>query len=481
MRVSLSTALLSAALVACSSSTDMTPTAPTLRRAIASAATTPISVAALSATRSQEIKGWGVYPAGGVATFPSRPQIENAVYALGATLVRDQLHPNLYVSGNTLKNMVLDTVLLDAYIAKIQSAKAHGVTGYVLSVWSPPAAFKTNGAIWGNVNGNIGYLAVDSENAFVAFVTKVMMALKASSIGLPVALSIQNEPHAIEKYESCYYPPDQWQRVIKHVRGSFDYNGLKSITLIGPETGQYTPAVYDNYTTHTPGYLGGLGYPALTGSLDHAVGAYAFHTYAECSLWQTQQGIAAHPKDAWMTEYGNPAGTTELDRTLDMLAAMGSHLVITPFNYWFWWVAYAPGSGSPGMGALLSGTTTPIYSKRYWALQKIYTTVHPGWYVRSMTTTDPDLLVAAGTQNPCTARVDLMAFESPDAKTRVIMVVNVTANDKQVQVSGLSGTTQQSYRTDATNDMVAQTPAPVSNGVSTIAVPAHSAVLAVIN
>jgi O-glycosyl hydrolase len=477
--------LVAGLLVACSSS-ETNPVDPSPRATIpnslgmSAASVTPTSTAWFYANQLQEIKGWGVYPAAGGNPFWDAPAIQNAIYGLGVTHIRDQIDPALYVSGTTVQNMVLNTALLNQYIAKIQTAKSQGISAYILSVWSPPAAWKTNGSILGTYNGVVGSLQPWAEPYFVAFVTKVMLALQQSSIGLPVAFSIQNEPEqAPTSYGGCSYTVAQWQQVIQDMRGSFDYNGLGSIVLFGPETGQYTTATYLDPVTQSAGYLGGLGYPSLTGYLDHAVGAYALHTYAECSIWQTQQGVAGHPKDMWMTEFGLPVGTTELQWTLDMMSAMAAHLVIIPHNYWFWWLGWSSTTAAPPYGQLLGGTTTPIYSQRFYALQKLFWTVRPGWYVHNLWSSDPDLQAGLGTQNPCTARVNIIGFMNPAGNEAVVEITNVTSNNKQVQIGGLPGTVQTSYRTDASNNMVQQATTNVYKTYSTVSVPANSVVIAI--
>ena len=476
-RKQFATAAIVAALVVACTSSETDPVAPSRDTGARFSTVTPTATAQFIWPRMQQIKGWGVYPASGANPFWNAPSVESAVYRLGVTLIRDQLDPALYVSGTKLSDIVLNQSVLNQYIAKIAYAKAHGVQNYVLAVWSPPAAWKTNGSILGLSNGHQGWLQPWAEPYLVAFITKVMLALKSSQIGLPVAFSVQNEPSHVAPYAGCQYSPAQWQQLIQDVRGSFDYAGL-NITLMGPETGEYTQAVYYNYLTGAPGYFGGLGYPQLTGYLDHAVGAYSFHTYAECSIWQTQQAVVAHPKDMWMTEYGNPAGSTEIEWTLDMMSALAAHLIIVPHNYWFWWMAWTHTSGPPPFGQLLGGQTTPIYSRRFWALHTLFWTVRPGWYVNRLTTNDASLQTGWGSQNQCTARVNLMGFSSPDGRQAVVMVVNTTSQNKQIQVANLPGTSQTSYRTDAWNDAVQQQATNVYRGFSTISVPANSIVIA---
>jgi len=433
---------------------------------------TPTATAALG-TPAQVVKGWGMYPTG-VGGLYGRPQVAAALFASGITFVRVAFVSQLYVSGTNVGNMTLDPGQTASLIQMLQTAQSYGVTKYIASVWSPPASMKTNNS----VNG--GSLRTDAESSYVAYLTKIVLALHAAGLPLPTAVSIQNEPEFNATYSSAVYTVAQWQRVIIAARASFDANGLGSVILFGPETGTFGGAIWYDPYAKTPGYLGGGGFPALaSSSLDHAVGAYALHAYGECELQRVSAGMRAFPKDAWITEFSAPVGTTELDWTLDTYRALAAHLVVLPFNYWAWWDGFAQSSASPDGGTLLTGNTTPIYSKRYWALKQLWTTVRPGWFVTPMTTTDPNLHVGAGTQDPCLARVDLVAFTSPDHATVAVLMTNTTTVNKVLAVSGLPGTSVQAYRTDNLNDMSALSPVAITNGTANIQLPAASAILAV--
>ena len=482
-RMQFAVAALAAALAFACTSTATDPVSPTHNTTGARFSTvTPTATAWFyGSTPQQEIKGWGVFPSSGGDPFYWSQSVEDAMYRMGVTIVRDQIDPALYVSGTNVNNIVLNQSLLNQYIAKIAYAKAHGAQGYILAVWSPPALWKTNHSLLGNNNGSIGSLSSWAEPYLVAFVTKVILALNSSQVGAPIGFSVQNEPSNVVAYPGCLYTPAQWQQLMQDVRGSFDYWGLKYVKLLGPEASQYTPAIYSNYKTLAPGYLGGPGYPSLDNNsyLNYAIGAYSFHLYGQCSVTQTQQAIAMHPKDIWMTEYGRPNGTTEIQWTIDMMSTMAGHFITVPVNYWFWWLGWAWTNGAPSKGQLLGGTTSPVYSKRYWALQKLFTTVRPGWRVVRMTTTDPSLLTALGTQSQCDPRVDLIGFASADRTTAVVEIINPTTSNKQIQVGGLPGTGMTSYRTDAWNDMVLQQNTNVYKGYSTVSVPANSVVIAI--
>jgi O-glycosyl hydrolase len=432
----------------------------------------PTATAALG-TPAQIVKGWGMYPTGNGGLY-GQTQIADAIYASGITFTRVAFAPQLYVSGSTVNDIVLDQTQLVILIQSIQQAESYGVNSYIASVWSPPASMKTNDALAG------GSLDSTAESAYVAYLTKIVMALGQSGVGLPSAVSIQNEPEFTATYSSAVYPVAQWQRVIVAARASFNANGLSGVTLFGPETGEFQGPIWFNPTTLTPGYFNGAGFPALANSsLNNAVGAYALHAYGECAIQQVEAGMQAYPKDAWMTEFSAPNGTTETDWMIDTYRALAAHLVVLPFNYWAWWNGWASSSGPPDDGSLLGGTSTPIYSKRYWALKQLWTTVRPGWQVVPMTTTDPTLQVGMGSQNPCTVRVDLLAFVSPNGTTAAVLMTNTTTANKLLAVSGLPGTTVQAYESDVNNDMVPQPVVAITNRTANIPLPPNSAVLAV--
>jgi O-glycosyl hydrolase len=495
-------ATLTAAIAVCApacTSPDSSPTSPAAQAALdralqanASSATIT-STAAVSGSPSQMLKGWGIYPAAGTGAFWNKSAIQTAVYSLGTTFVREQIDPALYVSGTTVANIVLNQSLLTAYIAKLQVAYNSGASSYVMSVWSPPASMKTNNSLaaWIDYNGDgiveaneLGYLSTASEPAFVAFLTKVMLSIKAAGFPLPTMLSIQNEPEHASTYAGCIYTPAQWQKVIQDVRGAFDYNGLASVGLFGPETGTYGANIYSNYITDTPGFMGGPGFPALdTAYLNHSVGAYAHHMYGECNVPQMQDAMAAHPKDAWLSEFSEIEldDQSELNRTIDMLRAIGAAMVIVPHNYWAWWNGYASSTGAPDGQSLVGGTTTPIYTKRYWALKKLFNTVRPGWTVRTMTSSDPSLYTALGSQDQCSARIDLVAFVNGDWTQTAVLMTNVSSTTREITVSGLEGSTVTPYLTNSSNDMLQETTQTVTNHTATLWLPPESAVLAVTN
>jgi hypothetical protein len=84
-----------------------------------------------------------------------------------------------------------------------------------------------------------------------------------------------------------------------------------------------------------------------------------------------------------------------------------------------------------------------------------------------------------GTQNPCTARVNLIGFSNPGGTEAVVEIVNTTSSSKQIQVSNLPGTTQTTYYSDASHDMSWLQSSNVYKQYSTILSPPNSVVISI--
>ncbi|HLZ09060.1 MAG TPA: hypothetical protein VKT80_10760, partial [Chloroflexota bacterium] len=368
---------------------------------------------------------------------------------------------------------------------------------YVLSVWTPPASMKTNNSTQGyvgtdtsNLNDStkIGYLAHASYSAFVAFLTKAMKSLNSSTAGAPAYLSVQNEPTNLVNYDGCLYRnhvnPVFWDSVLAAARGSFDFIGLDTskVKLYGPETSTYSGV---------SAFFGGSGFPWITSNFqgtNKAVSSYAFHTYyqgdksvIDSTLLGMQDNSA---RDSWVTEYSNLSDSTPLGYVLSTFSDMGAALVIVPNNYWAWFNGWAAKS-TEDKGTLITGTTTnPLFSKRYHMLRKVWTSIAPNkWRVQPMSqSSDPNLHIGiTGQEQSSNPRVDLWAFQRTDDSLTVVMLVNHTTTDKAVTIGGFPTwyNAQHSWRTDATNDVVAQQATNVFHGFSTVSLPAQSFVFAV--
>ena len=452
-----------------------------------------LDTAVLNPQWGQKIKGWGLYPAGEKGGFTGYPAAQAAVYGMHETFIRDKLDGKLYVSGTTLSNMVIDTATLDTWITKWQAAKSAGIPNLMLSIWSPPAAFKTNNSVSGDLNNdhnlgdttNVGYLRGGQETTFVFFVVKVLQYVQSKGI-TPVAISMQNEPNKLVTYDGCLYTNrySQYQYVVKTASYYLTHNGLSTVQVIGPETSHYDPGV---------AYLGGPGFPELGTDPDFntSLGAYAWHTYQQCGIDETKTGIGDYPKDSWSTEYSAPSALPatgsdrELGWTLNAFGVLGSDVALVPNNYWAWWASWYPTNSNPDSTDLINGTSGSesglFRSRRYFVLSKLWQMVQPGWSVRTVqTTNDPDLKISETGQDTCAAVIQMYGFADPTNHVQVMVFDNETTTDKSIRVSpyDTNYSDQNSWVTDSTRDTIPQAGSNVFHGYTTVAVPHRSIVLA---
>lgn len=111
---------------------------------------------------------------------------------------------------------------------KEAQAAAGGKLTLFASPWSPPAFMKTNGE---TLHG--GKLKQDYAASWALYYTKFIKAYEQE--GLPVwGISIQNEPMATQKWESCIYTGEEERDFLKnHLGPTMEKEGLKDKKIIG--------------------------------------------------------------------------------------------------------------------------------------------------------------------------------------------------------------------------------------------------------
>jgi O-glycosyl hydrolase len=430
-RLCVLTIFAAAIIAACNTTQDATSPR---RQRLQMAVVVDTDTAHLSQSNAQAIKGWGLDPGGSSNPFYTSlgVQAESLLYKMGLTFIRDQLDPDLYDTGSTVSNITLNTSELTLYESKWNVAKQRGM-GYILSVWSPPAKWKTNDSLPG------GRLDSLDEGNFVAFEDVVMEHLATSSPGLPVALSIQNEPDVSASYPSAQYDTALWEKTIEDTRGSFNFLNYQSIVTFGPEL-----SALNNMTE----YLGDGSFTSIDGGFfaDSAVRAFATHTYGDGNWPAVQTFINSHPRDVWVTEFSKPnsQGTSALAHAIDLMGVVGSNLEIMPTNYWAWWLGFARDTtaADTNSAVLVRGNEskgTLTVSSMYYVLAKLFTTVVPGsWSFRTIdASNDKQLRYNINTQQTSTQpRIDMFAFQQSDGSHTVVVIGNWTSDDKRITVTG---------------------------------------------
>jgi O-glycosyl hydrolase len=433
------------------------------------------ATATVSWTLSQPIKGWGIFPSLSHSLSDNydmvgKTAIQNAVYALGANIIRVKLDANCGKSDGTLNTTAAPS--MTDLVNQITIAKNHGVSKYILSVWSPPAYMKgPEQTILGQSStGQVEYLRQDQETSFVNYYIKAVQYLNSHGCGLPAAISVQNElDTAPPLWDGCEYSINSnsiasWQRVVKSLRTALNNAGMGSIVIHAPEA-----ANLDGNRL----MLGGDNFPALSSdaALNTAIGAYATHSYQVLRWDAFAASVNAHPKDVWMTEWSLPGGTTQTDWAVDATRHFLADMVDMPTNYWFWWLGWR-NKTSPDGQELVYGSSTPAYTKMYFVFQKIWTTANSQVTLKKMTTTDPDLKASGAGQG--WPKVDMAAFETPT--TTCIVIVNWTNTARTLtSINQIAkGTNADVYETNQWDDMAYKRTLPITgNAISNVALPAY--------
>ncbi len=486
------------------------PCAVALALCVAPAA--PAATATVAATPAQTIKGWGCFPAftngsNDDENIFSRPAIQKAIYDMGVTFVRVELWNGYYRDGgDTVPSVTFNTTQgpkatgnvssnIGDLVRQVKDAKAHGVTQYILSCWSAPASMKTLGSPDGTAPGNIAgyvdlnhdgkpeppewtFLRRDKEQAYCNFYVAALLYLRAHGAGLPAFVSVQNEPSvAFVPYQACRMEADQWRRIVHRMRATLDANGLAPVKIHGPDD-NYTQSVTTDWARNPqpPGYLRDPAGPAFDTdpSLGRALPAYAFHTYDTGFLAQAVDSVTKHPRDVWMTEWndegrgdGDGSSASQNDLLIQSARRLACDMTVMPTNYWAWWVAWHKGDVI-APSELLTGDQTPILSSRYTLLRTLWKTVRPGWHFKLMSCDDPDIALQPDKYGNV-KYAQMAAFERPDGKASVVLLVNPTAQAKAgFVVRGLRGAAARVLQSDADHDMRAVQTGAVRRGAATI-------------
>jgi len=429
----------------------------------------------VSSVDSQTMKGWGAFPSyfrsdwnaeSGTQNFTifNKTQIQNALYSeLGLNIIRVDLQPRSFNSTT----WGLDTTALNDLKQQIQIARSYGITQYVVSVWSPPAAMKSPADIRAvTPSGQVTHLRSDMEDAFVQYAADALNWLDQQGLGKAAAFSLQNEPSATVGYDGCIYDQTQYQRVLVKLKNKFNSSGLSGVKVFGAE-GQYPSSNYDQLGANFSG-LGNL-------SVKNAIDVIATHTYDQyyqeigtLTNYNTQAKNTG--KEMWMTEWSPiDYGSTEIDWTINGMRHFARDLVEMEHTYWFFWRGWAHTDNNASHPEnLLTGDVSPVRSKLFYVFSKLWKNAPAGSKVRKMSTTDTTLKATGSIED------DMMAFVNPSGQT-VVLLVNPTTSSKTLDVKGLNGSSVKQYLTTSSQNMTDQGSFTVSGGqASNLVFPARS-------
>jgi len=421
----------------------------------------PVSKLSISSQPQQTLKGWGIYPCTIQNDRPNarnftlweRPNAQRLILReLGISFMRCEILAGSYDAEKD--DGSLDTAYLDASLVRqMQIARKFGISQSVLTVWSPPAIFKTVATTFGTdpKTKRAARLRRDREADYCRYVVRVFDYLtKIKKLPVPLAYSIQNEPsYAAGQWNGTPYDAEQWARVFVLMRRAFDQNGYRKVKLIGPECGSYAESV---------AFLGGSDAPKLRDSrFRAAMSGFAFHGYSRLSrrapypqeLQKVAKIAASHGQDVWMSEYSIIAQKrTPMQHALEASQRLAREMAYIPCNYWTWWQGWYP--VSPKSEVLISGVDDNRLnvSKTYFVLQKLWQSAPAGSVVHRVRSSDSQI------RGYDPLEVQSVAFDFKGRST--LLVINPTNFPKSLQISGLKGKVAMPFLTDATSDMKKQ-------------------------
>jgi len=171
----------------------------------------------------------------------NRDEIIKAYYdsedGIGYTICRTHINSCDFSLGNyayveeedpTLANFDIsrDKETLIPYIKQAASTAGGGFLLYA-SPWSPPKWMKTTGEM-----NNGGKLKPEYRDAWARYYVKFIEAYEAE--GLPVwGLTVQNEPKAVQRWDSCIYTGEEERDFVKnHLGPTLEASGMSRIKLM---------------------------------------------------------------------------------------------------------------------------------------------------------------------------------------------------------------------------------------------------------
>jgi O-glycosyl hydrolase len=452
------------------------------------------ATATISPTAQQTFKGWGTMP-GHADTQRTdgeqykvlhgrTPKLYDATYSLNFQVGRYEIIGRIspfegQIGGTTESNRALQDMA-----AEIKLGRDRGIKNYILSIWFPPAYMVEDH----DGDGDYILKASYADNSGYDYATFLADAIKylrdTAGVGLPLAISVQNEPD-YEHMNRMTENPARWREVVKQLRATLDspFYNMPGVVIHGSEGGDLAnyPVMLGLPSANNGGYQALIDDPAFNA----AMGAYAHHTYALQKPGVVGANLRAIPKEVWSTENSTPsyADSWAADQRERLyFRMMGSDFITLPSNYWIWYHGFQQAGPGEDLYSVVHGNWQepygPFFTKQYWSLKKIFSTVQPGWKVKRVAVSGDTDISGEPETGDWGGSVRTFAFESPNADASVVVLVNDSANNKFFDVAGLRGNWANVFLCNASSNSMAKQSLPVTNGTAIgVNLPAYSVIM----
>ena len=98
----------------------------------------------------------------------------------------------------------------------------------MLTPWSPPAWMKTNAS-----RKHGGHLKKECRAQWAEYICRYLLEAKKAGMA-PAFLSVQNEPHASQTWDSCRFTAEEEREFVRgHLYPALQRNGLSEVSVLG--------------------------------------------------------------------------------------------------------------------------------------------------------------------------------------------------------------------------------------------------------
>jgi uncharacterized repeat protein (TIGR02543 family) len=357
---------------------------------------------------------------------------------LGITMWRNDVYPHNPIGTANLEGQDANWPLQKPVVqGLVRTANELGVDlKIILTVWSPPPAFKNTSSVIG------GYVTSDNYTDFANWLISAL-DLYHDEIGHDAyALSFQNEPDFVTSYNSGKYESRQYWETLNAITPLIKAK-YPNVKLFGSE----------HMLKHEGSGRGwgGPWYSVDTVANGNNLDVFALHGYDDGLLatdaseagpmWARyrEEVWADNPKKQpiWMTEtsgyirqwisgpYSNATSTWTMPGAFRLAQMIGTALKNGQLSAWVYWAGHEPKyvlDDHPVSGGAYSLFQNMEKDKRYYVSRHFYRYIRPGAKMTEVTCNDPDLLV--------------IPFSHPEEKRFTVVVLNDSDDPKKLSLYG---------------------------------------------
>jgi glucuronoarabinoxylan endo-1,4-beta-xylanase len=418
-------------------------------------------------TKKQIIRGFGGSTAWlGPLTTQQATALFNQANGLGLSILRVRIDPQGSASNNWVTSQWMDE-LTNAREAITANPDAIAIA----TPWTPPPEFKTGSATgepYANCSNGLtqGYCGGSLDPShyadYAGYLKDFINYFQSNGVHL-YAISIQNEPDASVKWESCFWSQNSYlynhtsnagSAMDRWIAGNAAVVTATGTKLIMPESEDFNT----NFATDS------LNDPNAANQISIIAG----HIYGEAPFYYTQADNAG--KEVWMTEHWlYPAGSSStIGDAINAAEEVHNSMVTGQYNAYVWWWIWNDPAAANGVtnGLIDSSTANPAPTYFGDAIGQFSKFVQPGYYRYNISgSPSRGILISAysGTDHAGSMHYVIVAInENYNAVSQTFAIDNATV------------TSMTPYQTNSAGGLKPQPAVSVSGGTFTYDLPARS-------